>query len=68
MKAILRKERNDYGKAIRKRYEKGEIKEMRKTMSRWEPRPDGLSNTITSVWKDNLLIEYGAENDSCGNA
>lgn len=56
-RAILTPKRTEYGKSIRKEYESGEIKESRHNMTELEPRTDGISNTITTVQKDNLLIE-----------
>ena len=53
--AILRPERTEYGKKIRKQYELGEIKESRHNMRELKPRTDGVSNTLTTVLKDNLL-------------
>ena len=55
--AILRKVRTEYGKAIRKEYERGEIKTKRSNVQRLEPRSDGLSNTLTTVLKDNYVLE-----------
>lgn len=55
--AILTPKRTKYGKSIRKAYESGEIKESRHNMTELEPRTDGIANTITTVQKDNLLIE-----------
>lgn len=55
--AILTPKRTEYGKSIRKAYENGEIKESRHNMTELEPRKDGIANTITTVQKDNLLIE-----------
>lgn len=54
--SILRPERTEYGKAVRKQYENGEIKESRHNMTELKPRKDGISNTLTTVQKDNLLI------------
>lgn len=54
---ILRKVRNEYGKQIRKAYESHEVSEKRSNMTELEIRPDGVSNTITTVQKDNLLLE-----------
>jgi DNA (cytosine-5)-methyltransferase 1 len=48
--------RTEYGKQIRKEYEAGQIKEQRKNIQQLEPRTDGVSNTLTSVQKDNLVI------------
>lgn len=55
--AILTPKRIDYGKSIRKAYENGEIKESRHNMTELEPRKDGISNTLTTVQEDNLLLE-----------
>lgn len=55
--AILTPKKTEYGKLIRKAYENGEVKESRRNMTELEPRTDGISNTITTVQKDNLLIE-----------
>lgn len=54
---ILTPKRNEYGKAVRKKYEAGELDESRHNMTDLVPREDGISNTITSIEKDNLLIE-----------
>ena len=55
--AILTPKRTEYGKAIRKKYESGEIQESRHNMTELQPRDDGISNTLTTVQKDNLLLE-----------
>lgn len=55
--AVLTKERTEYGKAIRKDYDSGRVKEKRSNMTKWEPRKDGISNTLTCVQKDNMLCE-----------
>lgn len=55
--AVLRSERNEYGKRIRKDYEAGRIKEHRAAMRKYPPRYDGISNTLTTVLKDNYVIE-----------
>lgn len=52
---VLRTVRNDYGKSIRKEYESGKIKVKRSTMQQLEPRTDGVTNTITTVQKDNYV-------------
>ena len=54
---VLRSVRTEYGKAIRKAYESGEIKESRHNMRELEPRTDGICGTLTSVLKDNLIYE-----------
>lgn len=53
---VLKYQRTQYGKAIRKAYEKGLIKEKRNNMREYIPRNDGISNTLTTVLKDNYLI------------
>lgn len=55
--AALRPERTEYGKRIRKAYENGEITEKRSNMCKLVPRDDGITNTLTTVQKDNLVIE-----------
>lgn len=52
---ILRTVRSDFGKAIRKQYESGEIKISRHKFLQHEIREDGIVNTLDSVQKDNLL-------------
>ena len=54
---VLTPKRTEYGKAIRKKYESGEIKESRHNMTEMKPRTDGISNTLTTVLKDNYIIE-----------
>lgn len=55
--AILTPKRTEYGKAIRKAYESGVVQESRHNMTELQPRQDGISNTLTTVQKDNLLLE-----------
>jgi DNA (cytosine-5)-methyltransferase 1 len=52
---VLRTVRTEYGKAIRKDYEEGRLKISRHKMTEYEIRNDGITNTIDSVQKDNLL-------------
>jgi DNA (cytosine-5)-methyltransferase 1 len=54
---VLTPKRTEFGKKIRKKYESGEVELSRHDMTQLEPREDGVSNTITSVQKDNLLAE-----------
>ena len=58
---VLRAERTEYGKTIRKQYEAGEIDEKIGNMREMKPRTDGISNTITTVQKDNYVLEPHAE-------
>lgn len=55
--SILTPKRTEYGKSIRKDYESGKVQESRHNMTELQPREDGVSNTLTTVQKDNLLIE-----------
>lgn len=52
---VLTPKRTEFGKAIRKQYESHEIEMSRHYMQKLEPRTDGISNTLTSVQKDNYL-------------
>jgi site-specific DNA-cytosine methylase len=52
---VLTPKRTEFGKAIRKKYESHEIEMSRHDMTTMEPRTDGISNTLTSVQKDNYL-------------
>lgn len=54
---VLTPKRTEYGKQIRKAYESGAVQESRHNMTELEPRKDGISNTLTTVQKDNLLLE-----------
>lgn len=54
---VLTPKRTEYGKQIRKAYESGQIQESRHNMTELEPRRDNVSNTLTTVQKDNLLLE-----------
>lgn len=53
---VLRKERTEEGRRMRKAYESKEIG-YSGGMRMAVPRTDGLCNTITTVTKDNLLLE-----------
>ena len=53
--AVLRAERTEFGKSVRMNIEKGKMKMSRHQMTELKPRPDGLTNTLTGVQKDNLL-------------
>lgn len=53
--AILTPQRTEYGRSIRKMYESGHVRERWNNMRVMVPRTDGMSNTLTTVAKDNLL-------------
>lgn len=59
---VLRAERTEYGKAIRKQYEAGEVYEKIGNMRELSPRTDGVSNTITTLLKDNYVYEPQVNN------
>jgi len=59
----LTPKRTEYGKEIRKDYERGLIKEQRKNIQQLEPRPDGKTNTLTTVQKDNLVMQIKSLNN-----
>lgn len=61
---VLTTKRTEYGKQIRKDYENGTVKESRHNMTELEPRDDGISNTLTSVQKDNLVLQVGVLKES----
>lgn len=55
--AVLATRRTEFGKAIRKQYDNHQVHLKRQDMREWVPKVDGISNTITSVTKDNVLME-----------
>ena len=55
MVGVLRQVRSEYGKEIRKNYEAGNMKISRHDFLEHEIREDGISNTIDTVQKDNLV-------------
>lgn len=64
--ACLTPKRTEYGKQIRKAYEAGDIAEQRKNIQQLEPRLDGKTNTLTSVQKDNLVMQLNPSKESGG--
>lgn len=55
--AALRMVRTDEGKRIRKLYESGEIKHGFNEHRKAQPREDGVLNTLSTVEKDNYILE-----------
>lgn len=53
----MRYARNEYGKAIRKEYERGNKAATWAEIRSIEPRKNNIVNTITTVQKDNLILE-----------
>lgn len=58
---ILHPVRTEYGKKVRKQYESHKFYTQRKNLQKLVPRTDGCSNTITTVLKDNLVLEVTIE-------
>lgn len=54
--SVLTPKRTPYGKAIRKAYESGKINESWHNMTELEPKKDAISNTLTTVQKDNSKV------------
>jgi site-specific DNA-cytosine methylase len=54
---VLTPKRTEYGKQVRKQYENKQINESRHNMNELTPRTDGMANTLSTVQKDNLLME-----------
>lgn len=52
---VMTPKRTEFGKQVRKDYESGNLSMSRHDMTTMEPRTDGVSNTLTSVQKDNYL-------------
>lgn len=57
----LRYQRTEYAKQIRKDYETHKIKERRCNMREWAIREDECCNSLTSVQKDNYILEITKE-------
>lgn len=53
----LRYERTEQAKKLRKQYENHEIKHGYHELSELHPRPDGKTNTLSTVQKDNMILE-----------
>lgn len=61
--AVLRMVRTEEAKTLRKAYDNHEIELGWAEQKEAEPRPDGLSNTITTVQKDNMILEVNPMED-----
>lgn len=54
----IKKQRNEYGRQIRKDYEAGRLPGVRrKDIKEYVPMFDGICRTVTTVTEDNLLLE-----------
>ena len=61
--AILKTERNEYAKQIRNDYESHKVNARRCELKQITIRNDGLSNTITTITKDNLVLVDARKGD-----
>ena len=62
----IKKQRNEYGRQIRKDYEAHRLPEIRrKDIKELVPMFDGVCRTITTIVEDNLLIEVYEDNVLC---
>lgn len=52
----LKHQRTEYGKSIRKKYESGEVNERMCNMRELTIRNDEITNTLTTVLKDNYIL------------
>ena len=59
---MFKMQRTEQGKSLRKAYESHEIKHGFNEYREPVPRNDGITNTISTVQKDNLLIERERRN------
>lgn len=57
----LFRERNEYGRTIRKLYEKKQIAARMKDIRDWNIRRNEIANTITTVNMDILILEIKGE-------
>ena len=55
----LKYQRTEYAKQIRKDYEAHKLSERRCNMREWAVRNDEYSNSLTTVQKDNYILEIG---------
>ena len=55
--AILKAQRTDFARSVRKQYDSHKVSFRRQELREWVPRQDNISNTITSVTKDNIMME-----------
>ena len=53
---VLKTERSDYGKSVRRAYERGEIRLMRMEVKQYTARLDGVSNTRRGVQKGHWIV------------
>lgn len=57
----MRYVRTEYGKKIHKDFESGKLRVAWAKIRKLEPRPENIVNTITTVQKDNAILEVEME-------
>ena len=61
----IKKQRNEFGRRIRKDYEAGRMPDVRrKDIKELVPMFDGICRTITTIVEDNLLLEIYEDRES----
>jgi hypothetical protein len=61
----IKKQRNEFGRQIRKDYEAGRMPDVRrKDIKELVPMFDGICRTITTITEDNLLLEVYENRES----
>ena len=61
----IKKQRNEFGRQIRKDYEAGRMPNVRrKDIKEFVPMFDGICRTVTTIVEDNLLLEVYDTNDN----
>lgn len=59
----IKKQRNEFGRQIRKDYEAGRLPDVRRVDIReFVPVFDGVCRTVTTITEDNLLLEVYEDN------
>jgi len=62
----IKKQRNEYGRQIRKDYEAHRLPNVRrKDIKELVPMFDGICRTITTITEDNLLVEVYETDSVC---
>lgn len=54
---ILTPQRTEFGREVRKSYDSHKTYYRRQDMRVWVPRNDGICNCISTVTKDNIILE-----------
>ena len=63
-KGCIRMERTEEGKQLRSAYESGELKHAYSEYKEPKIRPDGATNTLSTVQKDNLIVDSTAQHST----